>query len=201
MKKLFWLSAAAALVLGFSPILRADLAPDNEPAQARQERMQRRIERLRERAASLASGLALPSGSALQATPPAPSSSATLAPGAALREELARKWAELAATRLERRERHRATLIKDVGPRLSDPVVQDELRLHSTRLAELSRAEFLAQNARSGAAREQLLARVTKLSSREAARHRKQMAKLLAAPPQAAASPSAGPAASAEARP
>jgi hypothetical protein len=95
--------------------------------------------------------------------------------------ELARRWKALGENRLERRERSRAALVRQLGPHLSDPRVKDELKLHATRVAELARLRFLAENARTGARREQLLARISKLSAREAERHQKQLAKLVAA--------------------
>jgi hypothetical protein len=110
---------------------------------------------------------------------------------AAVAEELGRKWRALAATRLERRERHRAALVRELGQRLSDPQVKAELKLHATRIAELSRIQFLAENARKGAARERLLSRVEKLIARENERHRKRLATLSGAPAAPSASPSA----------
>jgi hypothetical protein len=92
---------------------------------------------------------------------------------------LAQKWAALLATRQERRQQQRAALLRQLGQHLSEPQVKAELALHATRLAELARIEFLAQNARSGEAQSKLLARVAKLSTREAERHRRRMAKLL----------------------
>jgi hypothetical protein len=60
--------------------------------------------------------------------------------------------------------------VRQLGQRLSDPRVKDELKLHATRVAELARLRFLAENARTGAEREKLLARIGKLSAREAER-------------------------------
>jgi hypothetical protein len=83
-------------------------------------------------------------------------------------------------------------VVREFGQRLSDPAVRAELALHATRMAELSRAQFLAQNARTGAARDKLLARVAKLSERETARHRARLARLVpaasAAPPASSSS-------------
>jgi hypothetical protein len=107
-----------------------------------------------------------------------------------LADELARRWRALTATRPERRERHRAQLLRELGQRLSDPQVKDELKLHATRVAELSRIRFLAENARSGADRENLLARVARLLAREGERHRKRLA---ARPTPTAASASGAP--------
>jgi hypothetical protein len=189
---LAWLLATGTLVLGFAPTLRADVVPSPE-------RIQRRLERMREQAAAAASGArpASSNGAAPSASPP--SSAGPIPSGVnALRAQLLQKWAELSATRRERRDRHRAELMREVGPRLSDPAVKAELALHATRVAELGRAEFLAQNARTGATREKLLARVAKLSEHETTRHRARLAKLLAAAPSAA---SATPAASAATKP
>jgi hypothetical protein len=93
---------------------------------------------------------------------------------------LAQKWADRLATRPQRREQHRAALLHQLGQHLGEPELKAELALHATRLAELGRIEFLAQNARTGEARGQLLARVGRLSKREAERHRLRVAKLLA---------------------
>ena len=177
MKRLSLLVAATALAL--SPSLLADIAPgpSDHPRpspEQRQQRLQQRLERLRDRALALPSGQAVPSASPI----PAPS---TVAATAGLRAELLKKWAALAATRQERRERHRAALLREVGSHLGDPAVNAELALHATRLADLGRIEFLAQNARAGADREKLLARVAKASARETERHHKRMAQLLAA--------------------
>lgn len=178
-----WLLATGTLVLSFAPALKADV-----PAQP--ERIERRLERMREEAAAAIASGARPAPSAAGAASANPPGSAGPTPSSisALKDELLRKWAELSATRRERRERHRAELVREVGQRLSDPAVKAELALHATRVAELNRAQFLAQNARTGAAREKLLARVAKLSEREGARHRAQLAQILAAAP-AAASP------------
>ena len=188
-----WLLATGTLVLGFAPTLRADVVPSPE-------RIQRRLERMREQAAAAAASGARPASSTGAAPSVSPPSSAGPLPSgvAALRAELLQKWAELSATRRERRDRHRAELVREIGPRLSDPAVKAELALHATRVAELSRAEFLAQNARTGTTREKLLARVAKLSAHETARHRARLGKLLAAAPPAA---SATPAVSAATKP
>jgi hypothetical protein len=186
-----WLLATGALVLGVAPALKADVAPSPE-------QIQRRLERLREQAAAAVASGVRPAPSAADAPSAAPASSASSPPSrtSVLQAELLRKWAELSATRRDRRERHRAELVREVGPRLSDPAIRTELALHATRVAELSRAEFLAQHARTGAAREKLLARVAKLSERETARHRARLTKLLAAGPASAPSASAPPKAS-----
>lgn len=55
-----------------------------------------------------------------------------------------------------------------------------ELAKHGKRLAELNRLQFLAANARSGEARDKLLARIQKLQERELSRHQQQLAKLTA---------------------
>ena len=146
-----WLLATGTLVLGFAPALRADVVPSPE-------RVQRRLERMREQAAAAADSAAGPASSHGAAPSASPASSAGPTPSgssvSAVRALLLQKWAELSATRRERRERHRAELVRQIGQRLSDPAVKAELALHATRVAELSRAEFLAQNARSGATRE-----------------------------------------------
>ena len=185
MRRLGLLVAAAALAL--APALHADdqRTPGGRPrpsAEPRQERLQRRLERLRERAAGAPSA-APPAASTLPAT------SASAAASDSLRAELSQKWAALAATRPARRERHRTALLHEVGAHLSEPDVKAELALHASRVAELARIEFLAQNARAGAERQKLLARVAKASERETERHRRRMARLLA---QAAPAPANG---------
>jgi hypothetical protein len=104
--------------------------------------------------------------------------------------ELKRRWRAHSESRLERRERHRAALVRELGHRLSDPRVKAELELHARRTAELARIQFLAENARHGAEREKLLARVAKLSARETTRHRQHLARLAAAAPSATPAPS-----------
>jgi hypothetical protein len=111
-----------------------------------------------------------------------------------LAEDLTRKWRAFAASRRERRAEHHAALVRELGTHLQDPAVKEELRLHSVRVAELARIRFLADNARQGAERQKLLARVDKLTERESRRHSRRVAALargLAAPP-ASAPTSAG---------
>lgn len=170
---------AVGLALASAPALRADPPPPSASVGPRpphsaeqQERLRRRMERLLERAvapSASASALPAPSASGL----PAPSAS-----GAAPLLELARRWAELSATREGRREKHRAELVREMGARLQDPAVRAELALHAQRVAELSRLEFLAKNARSGEQREKLLARIQKLLAREASRHQRSLRQL-----------------------
>ena len=198
MRRPGWVLAvgAVALGLGLAPQLRADVAPGpsdgpHGPRESHEQRLQRRLERLREHAAGLASAFPRPPSSA----EPAPSGSVT-APTSARALELAQKWAELVATRHERRERHRAEQVRELGARLSDPVVMAEVKLHATRQAELERAHFLALNARRGAEREKVLARIAKLSGLENARHRVRIEKLLgrsSAAANSAAAPSSAP--------
>ena len=205
MKTLSVAAFTAFVVLAAAPARSADPTPAPSADRAAFERERERVlERLRER------GLPVPSASGAPARPlllPAPSGSNALPPlplpsGAALREELSRKWRALSESRLERRERHRAALVRELGQRLSDPQIKDELRLHATRVAELARIQFLTENGRTGAEREKLLERITKLSARETARHRSRMAALLgaralpsgsaAAPPTPSTAPSGG---------
>jgi hypothetical protein len=188
------LTLIASGLLLTAPALSADPAPPaaSAPAAAGSARRpfegqrDRLLERLRER------GLAVPSASDAPLPSPsgAPLGSAAPAASSALVEELARRWRALTATRLERRERHRAALVRELGQRLSDPEVKAELKLHATRVAELGRIQFLAENARSGAQREKLLSRVSKLLARENERHRKRLLALAGA--SAAPSASAG---------
>ena len=92
---------------------------------------------------------------------------------------LGKRWAELAATRHARREKHRAELQQELGELAANPEIAAELKLHAQRLSDLARVEFLAKNARSGAQRQQLLARTGKLLQREAERHRAKLARLV----------------------
>ncbi|HYP87316.1 MAG TPA: hypothetical protein VEQ59_04170 [Polyangiaceae bacterium] len=192
-KRLGWLLFTSAMALGAAPALRADDAPVPS-ARFDAERLREHLERLRDHKRSAPS--AAPSGSSTPGSAPSSSSEAEPlgSPDRTLRraEELARKWAALASARIERREKHRENLVRQLGVHLSEPAVAAELKLHATRLAELNRLEFLAQNARQGAAREQLLARVQRLVVRESERHRRHLAKLTAAPPPGSAA--AGPA-------
>jgi hypothetical protein len=186
MKRLGLVSVLGLVVLGASSPTLAE-PPGNDATRARtlEQRAERAAERLRQLAVPGPSASAPPAGSA-PTLPAAPSGS--VVPGAAHLADLARRWKALGENRVERRERSRAALVRQLGPRLSDPRVKDELKLHATRVAELTRLRFLAENARSGATRQQLLARIAKLSAREAQRHEKQLAKLAAA----AGVPSAG---------
>lgn len=195
---------ALALTLGAAPALRADPPPSPaQPTEAssrrqdRNERLRRRLEHLLEKGAAGAPSAA-PSGAVPSAEPgalPAPAGSIG-APAL----ELARKWAELASSRAARGSRHRAALVRDFGERLQDPALRAELAVHSKRLAELRRLEFLAKNARTGAERDKLLSRIQRLVEREAARHRQRLLDLTSAPAASALpAPSAPPAAGREA--
>lgn len=187
--RLGWLAGVAAVVtLAIAPRLWADLAP-REGSGPTREQLERRREILARRAAALAS--AFGSASAAVSALPVPSGSG--GPALQLREELAKKLAELKATRAERRERHRSALVAELGARLNVPEIKAELALHARREAELSRVTFLANNARSGAAREQLLARAAKLSAREQARHAARMQQLTSGATTPSASVSATP--------
>jgi hypothetical protein len=199
-RRLAWLLLASGVSLAVAPALRADVTPaPSSSHHPSRERLRQRLEQLRERAA------ALPPGAAGSTNPPLGASAAPLGaplpsalPRLARAEELSRRWAALAAARQARREQHRAELVREVGARLSDPEVGAELKQHAKRLAELARLEFLAQNARQGKDRDQLLARISKLTARETERHRRRIARLTAAPRSSAAG-SAAPAPSREA--
>jgi hypothetical protein len=193
--RLGWLLLAGALVLGTTPLLYADVtpAPSSHHPQGHP-RLRERVEQLRARVAALSSSAAPSSTPAASVAPP-PSA----VPSFGHADELSRKWAALAATRPARRERHRAELMRAVGTRWSDPQAYAELKLHAKRVAELGRLEFLAQNARQGADRDQLLARIAKLSAREAERHRQRLARLAAAPAPSTATSAPIPASSGEA--
>lgn len=175
------------------PTLRAEPPvppPSAEPAPSASQRRPPH-EHLREHAERWLQPHHPGSPSALPSAWPAPSAFPSASAGALdVRLDLARKWAELAQTRLERRERHRAQLVSELGARLGEPAVRAELATHGKRLAELNRLQFLAANARSGEARDKLLARIQKLQQRELVRHQARLAKLTAAPP--APSSSAG---------
>jgi len=188
-----WLMAFAIAGLGVVPALRAEDAPAASAHRNNAEQLRERLQRLRERAVALAS--AAPSASA--ATPPL--ASAFNEPLTAA--ELAKRWAARAASRHERQARHRAELLSEVGGHLDDPAALAELQLHAKRLAELARIEFLAQNARQGTGRAQLLARVAKLRTRELERHQKRVAALTAPARPAPSVATPAPSSSAEARP
>jgi len=175
--RLGWLLVAGAFALSTTPALYADVtpAPSSSHHPQAHPRLRERLEQLRARAAALAPSAA-PSSAPATSVAPLPSA----VPGFAQADELSRKWAALAATRQARRERHRAEAMRAVGTRWSDPEAYAELKLHARRVAELGRLEFLAQNARQGADRDQLLARIAKLSAREAERHRRRLARLAA---------------------
>jgi hypothetical protein len=162
-----WLVAVVIAALGAVPALRAEDAPAPSARGHNAEQLRERLERLRERAAALAS--TLPSASAA----PPPVASAFELPASSA--ELAKRWAAHAATRRERQARHRAQLLGEVGGQLDNPAALAELKLHAQRLAELGRIEFLAQNARQGTSRAQLLSRVARLRARELERHQKRL--------------------------
>jgi hypothetical protein len=200
MKRLGSLTLGLALALGAaSPTLAqapsAQTAPSAGRPPERAELERRRDEVLKRlRALPIGSGAAewpLPSGAPSGSAAPRASGAPSALPLADAAAELTRRWRAFGESRLERRERHRAALVRELGPRLSDPRVKEELKLHATRVAELARIQFLAENARKGADREKLLARVAKLQARESARHQQRLARLAAA-----AAPSAAPSSS-----
>lgn len=185
---------AASPTLAQAPSAQGAPSASSAPERARLEQQRDRVlQKLRER------GFALGSASSWPLPPSAPSGSAaplvsglpSALPLSDTAAELARRWRAHGESRLERRERNRAALVRELGQRLSDPRVKDELKLHATRMAELARIQFLAENARKGAEREKLLARVAKLSAREKARHRQQLARLAAAAAPSASAPAA----------
>ncbi len=190
MKRLGLVSAAVLLLLAaashtFAEPPAAGRKHERELLERQRDRV---LEQLKQRGLPVPSGSPLPPDPSGSASVPAPSGSVPPAapfgsagPGAERLAELARRWRALGENRLERRERNRAALVRQLGQRLSDPQVKGELKLHATRTAELTRLRFLAENARSGAPRDKLLARITKLSARETERHQKQLAKLAAA--------------------
>lgn len=175
-----WLASAAPALSADPPLPEGSGRPPHARERLRDE--------LRRRAASVASSLpsALPLSSG--APPAPPSGSAAPLQGVLKLDELARKWRERAATREERRAKHRAQLLREVGKNSSQPAVAAELVLHARRVAELARIEFLAQNARTGAERDALLARVARLTEKESSRHRQALKKLLGSVPAPSAS-------------
>jgi hypothetical protein len=190
-RSLLALSAALLLALAALPALHAEppapsasarLAPSGSDHSHPRERLRERARQWLEQHRALPSAWPLPSALA--------STSAGLADAP---RELARRWAELASSREERRVRHRAALVGQLGARLQDPAVRAELATHGKRLAELNRLQFLAANARSGEARDKLLARIQKLQSRELSRHQRALAKLTASPPPAPSASGAAP--------
>ncbi|RYZ07924.1 MAG: hypothetical protein EOO73_09490 [Myxococcales bacterium] len=192
MKPPRWLASAALVTLGFGAAraLRAEPPPSASSAPQASTPRAQPSERLRRRMERLLEGPGL-HPSALSSSLPAPSASAAWLP------ELSRRWSEVAANRQARREKSRAALMRELGGRLQDPRVRAELALHSQRVAELGRLEFLANNARAGEQRDKLLRRIEKLRAHEAARHGRSLAKLEAA----AERPSPAPAVSGGARP
>lgn len=195
-----WLLAFAIAALGAVPALRAEDAPAPSAHTRSTRELQQRLERLRQQASALVSALPSAGPAPSVSTSPLPSGSALELPASPA--ELAKRWAAVAATRHERQARHRAELLGELGRHIENPAALVELQLHAKRLAELGRVEFLAQNARQGAARTQLLARVAKLRTREVERHQKRLAALTGRP-RVEPGPSAAPAASrnSEARP
>jgi hypothetical protein len=196
-KRLGWLAALGLAGLLASPVLLAEGASrtpsasasappaSSRPQASPSEQAEEVLRRYR------ALGIPLPSGLASALPPPValPSAGGAPPPGSSalpLSQELLRKWQAFTASRSERRAEHRAALVRELGAQLETPAVKSELRVHATRVAELARIRFLAENARSGAEREKLLARVDKLSEREARRHHKQLAALAHAVPGAA---------------
>jgi hypothetical protein len=179
MKRQGLVSVLGLLVLGVASHTLAEPPAD---AAERTRVLERRAEQARERLKEL--GVPVPSSSTLlpSGVPSGPMAapSGSAVPGADHLAEVARRWKVRGEDRLQRRERSRAALVRQHGPRLSDPRVRDELKLHATRVAELARLQFLAENARTGPDRDKLLARIRKLSGREAERHQKQLAKLTA---------------------
>lgn len=180
---------AASPTLAQAPSASPSAGADRAKLEQQRDRV---LQQLRERGLALgsASSWPLPPRAASGTAAPGASALPSASPLSEAAAELKRRWRAHGESRLERRERHRATLVRELGQRLSDPGVRAELKLHATRMAELARIQFLVENARQGAEREKLLARVAKLSAREATRHRKQLARLAAAAPSATPAPS-----------
>lgn len=209
MRRAGWVLAvlATSSLAALAPSLRADEpagsagpVPGPAPSSRRDQRLERRLQQLQQRAAELAS--ALPLASVLPPPSALPSGlSSASPPGLALSQELARRWAEHSASRLARREQRRAALTQELGQLAANPDIRAELQLHARRVSDLARAEFVAQNARSGKQRDEALARIAKLKEREAARHRQKLARLVSAAQNATPAPSAIPAPSASGGP
>lgn len=183
MKRLGVACVVGLLVLGVASRTVAEPPVDAERDRLLAQRAERAREQLKQRLALLSGSATPPAASAAPSSSALPlaAPSGSAVPASVRVVELARRWHALGENRHERREQHRAALVRQLGQRLSDPRVKDELKLHATRVAELARLQFLAENARSGAQRDKLLARIAKLSARERERHEKQLARLAAA--------------------
>jgi hypothetical protein len=197
MKRLAVSVAVAVLAIGVASQTFAQ-APSAAPS-AQRERL---LAELKKRGLDLRSAhlppITLPSAAPPLPLPSAALPSASIGAGAVApltsASDLARRWRAFGESRLERREKNRAALVKELGPRLQDPRVQAEVKLHVTRVAELNRLEFLANNARTGADQAGLLGRVAKLRAKEEQRHRAKLAELAAAPAPSSSTPSPSPA-------
>jgi hypothetical protein len=116
--------------------------------------------------------------------------------GKVKKEELTAKFAQLSATRDERRKEHRVDVGKRWGSTLAMPPARNELKLHARRIAFLDRALVLAQ-ADTKPDKAKTIDRISKLIDKENARHDKAMARIQSEPASAASAASAAPSASA----
>jgi hypothetical protein len=100
------------------------------------------------------------------------------AAGKLSKDELKKELAALRESRAERRQARREALRERWGQKLAEPSVQQELRHHERRMAQLERMALLAQTDRSGKAKDALVARIDKLTERENQRHERKLSQL-----------------------
>ncbi len=110
--------------------------------------------------------------------------------GKVKKEDVQAQLTQLRATVGERQKEHRQELVERWGAKLSTPPAHDELTLHARRMAFLDRALLLAQS-RTGADKDKLLERISKLVDKENLRHERALTLAVgpAIPTAASASP------------
>lgn len=106
---------------------------------------------------------------------------------------LEQKLAELSATRETRRRERQLILRRRFGEAANRDDLKQELERHAKNLARIDRMRFLAATERSGALRQRLVDRLTRIARLEEQRHQTALVRLV---PPAVAAPSATPAAS-----
>lgn len=97
------------------------------------------------------------------------------AQGKLSKDELKKELAALRETRKARRTQHGEALKARWGNHLAKPAMQQELRHHERRMAQLERMSLLAETERKGAAKDKLVARIQKLTDLENERHERKM--------------------------
>jgi hypothetical protein len=98
--------------------------------------------------------------------------------GTLSKQELATALRALNDDRKARRHHHREGLRQRWGKRLALPAATAELRHHERRMAHLNRMLLLAETERQGKAKDELVARIEKLSELENRRHERKMSQL-----------------------